>query len=134
MITDNDINELTECFVEIVNKTGELETITQSYKDKRSLAIQIVGTKINTGFIIDDGELRMLDGVDKPTIKVTMDKNTYWDILNSPSSGLARAKIFTCVFTEESITVSPPPGIGGGMLHIENVVKIFSIIAKQAMG
>lgn len=135
MITDDDIKEITECFVEIVNKTGELETITRSYKDKRSLAIQIVGTMISTGFIIDDGKLRMLnDGVDKPTIKVTMDKNTYWGVLNSTNSGLARAKIFTGVFTEESIMVSPLPGIGGGMLHIENVIQIFDIIAKQVMG
>ncbi|MBU0847150.1 hypothetical protein KKH23_08160, partial [Patescibacteria group bacterium] len=71
---------------------------------------------------------------DEPTIKVTMDKNTYWDILNSTNSGLARAKIFTGVFTEESIMVSPLPGIGGGMLHIENVIQIFDIIAKQVMG
>jgi len=134
MITDNDINQITECFVEIVNKTGELEAIAQSYNDKRSLGVQITGTKINTGFFIDNGKIRMLNGVDKPTVKVTMDKNTYWDILNSKSSGLARAKIFTCVFTEESITVVPPPGIGGGMLHVENVVKIFGIIAKQVMG
>jgi len=133
MITDDDLKEITECFVEIVNKTGELETIAQNYTD-HSLAIQITGAKVNAGFIIDNGKLRLLDVVDKPTIKVTMDKNTYWDILNSKSSGLARAKIFTCVFTEESITVSPPPGIGGGMLHVENVVKIFGIIAKQVMG
>ena len=133
MITDDDITEITECFVEIVNKTGELKTITQNYKDERSLAIQITGTKINTGFIIDDGKLRMLENVDKPTVKVAMNKNTYWDILNSTDSGLARAKIFTCIFTEESIAVSPPPGLDGGMLHIENVVNIFNIIAKQVM-
>lgn len=133
MIADDDIMEITKCFVEIVNKTGELKTITQNYKDERSLAIQIAGTKINTGFIIDDGKLRMLEKVDKPTLTVTMDKNTYWDILNSTDPGSTRAKIFTCIFTEESIVVSPPPGLGGGMLHIENVVNIFDIIAKQVM-
>lgn len=134
MITDDDIKEITECFVEIVNNTGELEAITKKYNGERSLAIQIAGTKINTGFIIDDSKLRMLKTVDKPTVEVTMDKNTYWEILNSTNSGLARAKIFTCVFTEESIKVSPPPGASGGMLHIENVVQIFDIIAKQVMG
>jgi len=134
MITDSDIKEITECFVEVVNKTDELGSIAKSYKDDRSLAMQIAGTKIDTGFIIDDGKLRMLKLVDKPTVRVVMDKNVYWDILNSSNSGLARAKIFTCIFTEESIKVYPPPGVGGGMLHIENIVQIFDIIAKQVMG
>lgn len=134
MITDEDIKEITECFVEIVNNTGELEEITKNYNDERSLAIKIAGSEISTGFIIDNRKLRMLETVDKPTVEVVMDKNTYWDILNSTNSGLARAKIFTCVFTEESIMVTPPPGANGGMLHIENVVQIFDIIAKQVMG
>lgn len=133
MITDDDIKDITKCFVEIVNKTGELETITKSYKGERSLSVQITGTKINTGFIIDSEKLRMLEKIDKPTIEITMDKNTYWDILNSTDPGLARVKIFTCIFTEESITVSPPPGLGGGMVHIENVINVFDIIAKQVM-
>lgn len=134
MITDADIQEITECFVGIVNKTGELGKITSKYKDERSLAIQIIGTEGNTGFIVKDGKLRMLEGIDNPTVIVNMDKNTYWSVLNSKSSGSARAKIFTCIFTEESIKVTPPPGANGGMLHIENVVQIFDIIAKQIMG
>jgi len=58
----------------------------------------------------------------------------YWNIINSESSGIARARIFTAIFTEESITVDPPPGVSGGALHIENVIKVFTYIAKTVMG
>lgn len=134
MITDEDIRDVTEAFVQIANKTGMLEDIMKDYQDKRSLAIKIMGSRFKTGFIFKDGRIRMLSDLDTPTVTVTMDKDMYWNIINSESSGIARARIFTAVFTEESIIVDPPPGVSGGALHIENVIKVFNSISKTVMG
>ena len=134
MITDEDIRDVTEAFVQIANKTGMLEDIMKDYQDKRSLAIKIMGSRFKTGFIFKDGKIRMLSDLDTPTVTVSMDKDMYWNIINSESSGIARARIFTAVFTEESIIVEPPPGVSGGALHIENVIKVFNSISKTVMG
>ena len=134
MITDEDIRDVTEAFVQIANKTGMLEEVMSDYQDKRSLAIKIMGSRFKTGFIFKDGRIRMLSDLDTPTVTVTMDKDMYWNIINSESSGIARARIFTAVFTEESIIVEPPPGVSGGALHIENVIKVFNSISKTVMG
>lgn len=134
MIADEDIRDVTEAFVQIANKTGMLEDIMKDYQDKRSLAIRIMGSRFKTGFIFKEGRIRMLSDLDTPTVTVTMDKEMYWLIINSESSGIARARIFTAIFTEESITVDPPPGVSGGALHIENVIKVFNSIAKTVMG
>lgn len=134
MITDEDIRDVTEAFVQIANKTGMLEDIMKDYQDKRSLAIKIMGSRFKTGFIFKEGRIRMLSDLDTPTVTVTMDKDMYWNIINSESSGIARARIFTAVFTEESIIVDPPPGVSGGALHIENVIKVFNSISKTVMG
>lgn len=134
MITDEDIRDVTEAFVQIANKTGMLEDIMKDYQDKRSLAIKILGSRFKTGFIFKDGRIRMLSDLDTPTVTVSMDKDMYWNIINSESSGIARARIFTAVFTEESIIVDPPPGVSGGALHIENVIKVFNSISKTVMG
>lgn len=134
MIADEDIRDVTEAFVQIANKTGMLEDIMKDYQDKRSLAIRIMGSRFKTGFIFKEGRIRMLSDLDTPTVTVTMDKEMYWNIINSESSGIARARIFTAIFTEESVTVDPPPGVSGGALHIENVIKVFTYIAKTVMG
>lgn len=134
MITDEDIRDVTEAFVQIANKTGMLEEIMRDYQDKRSLAIKILGSRFKTGFIFKEGRIRMLSDLDTPTVTVSMDKDMYWNIINSESSGIARARIFTAVFTEESIIVDPPPGVSGGALHIENVIKVFNSISKTVMG
>uniref|UniRef100_A0A6M3M6I3 Uncharacterized protein n=1 Tax=viral metagenome TaxID=1070528 RepID=A0A6M3M6I3_9ZZZZ len=134
MITDEDIRDVTEAFVQIANKTGMLEEVMSDYQDKRSLAIKIMGSRFKTGFIFKDGRIRMLSDLDTPTVAVSMDKDMYWNIINSESSGIARARIFTAVFTEESIIVEPPPGVSGGALHIENVIKVFNSISKTVMG
>jgi len=134
MIADEDIRDVTEAFVQIANKTGMLENIMKDYQDKRSLAIRIMGSRFKTGFIFKEGRIRMLSDLDTPTVTVTMDKEMYWNIINSESSGIARARIFTAIFTEESVTVDPPPGVSGGALHIENVIKVFTYIAKTVMG
>lgn len=134
MITDEDIRDVTEAFVQISNKTGQLSDIMKDYQDKRSLAIKIIGSRYKTGFIFKDGKIRMLSDLDTPTVTVSMDKDMYWNIINSESSGIARARIFTAIFTEETIYVDPPPGVSGGALHIENVIKVFNSIAKTVMG
>jgi len=134
MITDEDIRDVTEAFVQIANKTGMLEDIMKDYQDKRSLAIKIMGSRYKTGFIFKDGKIRMLSDLDTPTVTVSMDKDMYWNIINSESSGIARARIFTAIFTEETISVDPPPGLSGGALHIENVIKVFNSISKTVMG
>lgn len=134
MIMDEDIRDVTEAFVQIANKTGMLEDIMKDYQDKRSLAIKIMGSRFKTGFIFKEGRIRMLSDLDTPTVTVSMDKEMYWNIINSESSGIARARIFTAVFTEESIIVDPPPGVSGGALHIENVIKVFNSISKTVMG
>lgn len=134
MITDEDIRDVTEAFVQIANKTGMLEDIMKDYQDKRSLAIKIMGSRFKTGFIFKEGRIRMLSDLDTPTVTVAMDKDMYWNIINSESSGIARARIFTAIFTEETISVEPPPGVSGGALHIENVIKVFSSISKTVLG
>lgn len=134
MITDEDIRDVTEAFVQIANKTGMLEDIMKDYRDKRSLAIKIMGSRFKTGFIFKEGRIRMLSDLDTPTVTVAMDKDMYWNIINSESSGIARARIFTAIFTEETISVDPPPGVSGGALHIENVIKVFDSISKTVMG
>jgi len=134
MITDEDIRDVTDAFVTIANKTGTLDDVMKDYQDKRSMAIKISGSRFKTGFIFKDGRLRMLSDLDTPTVTVTMDKERYWNIINAESAGLARAMIYTAIFTEESIIVDPPPGVSGGALHIENVIKVFNSIAKTVMG
>lgn len=133
-ITDVYIRGVTESFVQIANDTGMLDDIMKDYKDKRSLAIRINDCMLNTGFIFKDGKIRMLSGLDTPTVTVTMNKIMFYNIINSESSGIARARIFTAIFTEESILVDPSPGLSGGALHIENVIKVFTFIAKTVIG
>lgn len=134
MLTDEDIRDVTEAFVQIANKDGTINDVMKEYQDKRSMAIKISGSRFKTGFIFKDGKLRMLSDIDKPTVTVTMDKEIYWKIINAESSGLAKAMIYTAIFTEESIIVDPPPGVSGGALHIENVIKVFNSISKNVMG
>jgi len=133
MISDNDVTEITQAFVQIANEEGKLTHIVEQYRS-RSLAIRILGTHIRTGFIIKEGKIQMLNELDRPTITVTMDKITYWDVINSTDAKLARAKIYTAVFTEEGITMDPPPGTQGGALHLQNVMAVFSQLSQIVMG
>ncbi|MDD5420481.1 MAG: hypothetical protein PHV57_11635, partial [Methanomicrobiaceae archaeon] len=71
-ITDQAIQEVTEAFVEIANLDGSLEAIFESYKDSRSLAIEVADSRFKTGFIMQDGKIRMLSSLDKPTVKIAM--------------------------------------------------------------
>lgn len=133
-ITDRDIQDVTEAFVNISNDTGALDDVIKQYDGQKSLAVKIIGSKFKSGFIIKNGTLRMLSELDKPTIALTMDKEKYWDIINSESSGIARAKLMVSVYTEESVVFDPPPGTDGGQLLMENFVKVFSALANTVMG
>lgn len=133
MIGDEDIRQVTEAFVSIANKTGVLESVISDCRG-HSLAFRIVGSRFKTGFIVNDGKIRMLSELDKPEVTVTIDKETYWDVINSESSGLARAKFYLGVYTEESIVFDPPPGTRGGALQMENVIKVLSAVSECVMG
>ena len=132
-ITDQAIQEVTEAFVAIANLDGSIEAIFENYKDSRSMAIEVAGSRFKTGFIVQDGRIRMLSSLDRPTVKIAMLKPTYWAIINARSAAEARAMIYRGVFTDESILFDPPPGIDAGMLHLENVMQIFSYIAEKVM-
>lgn len=134
MISDEDVLEITQAFVQIANEGGGLNQIVEQYRFNRSLAIRVLGTRIRTGFIIKDGKIQMLSDLDHPTVTVTLDKTTYWDIINSKDAKLARAKIYAAVFTEEGITMEPPPGTQGGALHLQNVMAVFSKLSQLVMG
>lgn len=133
MITDEDIRKITEAFITIANQTGKFDELVAQCKD-RSLGIRIIGTRLRTGFVVGDGQFRILGSIDKPTVLVTMDKDTFWDIINAESPGLSRAKIYLGVFTEESINFEPPPGTQGGALHMENLIKLFSLLSEAVIG
>jgi len=133
MIQDSDIKRLTELFVEIGNRDGGLNRIFEQYRDSRSLAIRITDSKYQTGFIFRDGRIHLLTVLDKPTVTISMDKLTYWNIATASTVQEARARIFAGVFTNETIRIDPPPGIGGGVLHVQNLVRIFTQIAKVVM-
>ena len=132
-ITDQAIQEVTEMFVEIANLDGSIEAIFESYKDNRSLAIEVADSRFKTGFIMQAGKIRMLSSLDKPTVKIAMLKPTYWAIINAGSVAESRAMIYRGVFTDESILFDPPPGVDGGMLHLENLMQVFSFIAEKVV-
>ncbi len=94
----------------------------------------MAGSRFKTGFIVQGGRIRMLSDLDTPTVRIMMSKPTYWAIINANSATEARAMIYRGVFSDESILFDPPPGIDAGMLHLENVMQIFSYIAEKVMG
>jgi hypothetical protein len=133
-ITDKDIRDVVESFVAIGNADGGLSEVMAHYTDQRSLAIRVMGTQFKTGFIFKDGRIQLLSGTDIPTVMVSMSKELFWDIINSENAAAARMKIYKSVYTTEEMEITPPPGIGGGALHFANVVKVFTVIAKEVMG
>lgn len=132
MISDEDIRQVTEAFVAIANKTGMLERVITDCQG-HSLAFRIVGSRFKTGFLVHDGKIRMLSELDKPEVTVTIDKETYWDVINSENAGLAKARFYLGVYTEESIVFEPPPGTQGGALQMENVIKVLGAVTECVM-
>ena len=134
MIKDEDIKDITECFVELVNGSDDLKGLMADYSHDRTLAIKIIGTQFETGFIMDGDKIRMLTKVDSPTVTATMDRNLYWNILNAATANIAEVLLMKGIYTDEVITLIPPPGIDGGAVHLMNIVKIFKLITEKVIG
>ena len=129
MITDNDVKEVTELFIEVANDTGALSEVMEEYKE-RSLALKIHDSAYKTGFIFQNGKLRALRTLDRPTCLVTTDKNTFWKIINQDDPDLQRLLIYTAFLTEKSLSLQSDDG--DIQIHSENLIKIFSNIAEMA--
>jgi hypothetical protein len=129
-VTDKDIAEVLTCFIDVANTTGALKTVTEQYKDERSLALSIEGSAVKTGFILKDGEIAYLQDKDLPTVTVVLDRNTFWKIINADNPSVAKGMIYNAVFLDETLKMVPPPGIGGGLLHFTNLVTIFEQITR----
>lgn len=129
MITDDDIKEITELFIEVANDTGALSEVMDEYKE-RSLALKIHDSAYKTGFIFQNGKIRALRSLDRPTCLVTTDKNTFWKIINQDDPDLQRLQIYTAFLTEKSLSFRTDDG--DIQIHSENLIKIFSNIAELA--
>lgn len=153
MITDEDIKEITELFIEVANDTGALSEVMDEYRE-RSLALKIHDSAYKTGFILQNGKIRALRTLDRPTCLVTTDKNTFWKILNLKEkdvekpedkhltaeernriiqerlADLRRLLIYTAFLTEHRLSFQTEDG--DIQIHSENLIKIFSKIAELA--
>jgi hypothetical protein len=151
MISDEDIEEIVGLFIEVANATDALDEVMKDYQD-RSLGIKIWDSRYNTGLILQNGRLRALKTLDRPTCVVTIDKNTFWKVLNLDKRAveqpgdkdlppdkrqqvihnrlaeLRRLTIYTAFFTERTIDLSSEDG--DIQIHSENLIKIFSKIAE----
>lgn len=127
MISDEDIQEILKLFIEVANGTNALDDIISDYTD-RSLGIQIYDSKYSAGILFDQGKLRSLKTLDRPTCIVTTDKNTFWKVINIGDPELQRLAIYTAFFTERTLDLNSPDG--DIQIHSENLIKIFSKIAE----
>lgn len=134
VISDKDIKDVVLSFVEIANLSGALDGVTKQYPTGgRSLAIKVIGnSRFTTGFIIRNGKIEsMVDG-EKATVTATFEKTTFWNVINSQTSEIAEIALRTALFTEQTIGIDPPIGMGAE-LHFENILKIFDGVAKVVM-
>ncbi len=134
MITDSDITEVVDAFITIANEGHALDHLLAQYHSNRTLAVRVVDTSFKYGFMFRDAKLQRLSDLDTPTVTVTMNKNTFWHIINSDSAKIARMRTYHAIFAEETILVEPPPGIESGALHLENVMQVFGAISEMVMG
>lgn len=128
MITDDDIKEITELFIEVANDTDALNEVIDEYKE-RSLALKIHDSAYKTGFILQSGKIRSLRTLDRPTCLITTDKNTFWKIINQDDPDLQRLLIYTAFLTEKSLSFQTEDG--DIQIHSENIIKIFSEISEM---
>jgi len=152
MITDDDIKEITELFISVTNKTGALSETMDEYRE-RSLALKIHDSAYKTGFILQNGMIRSLRTLDRPTCLMTTDKATFWKIINVKESDVERPEdkhlpakqrkieiqkrldelrrliIYTAFLTEKSLTLRTDDG--DIQIHTENLIKIFTKIAEM---
>lgn len=134
MISDRDIKDVVNAFVDIANSTGVLTSVASQYDTGgRSLGIRIVGnSKFKTGIIIEDNTIKSMRMMDEPTVTATIEKITFWNIINAPTAEVARTAIYTSMYTEQTIDLDPPIG-KGAELHFENIIKIFNAVANEVI-
>lgn len=133
-IPDEYIREITELFIDIANAGGVVDEILSQYAGDKSLAVEIIGSNVSTGFIIQDGAIRIISDVDNPALTMTMPKHVYWNILQSDSADEAQMKIYSAVFAERTIRLTPSVGTERGLLNFENVAKLFRIASELVYG
>lgn len=153
MITDDDVKEVIELFIEVANDKGALGDVLSEYKEK-SLALLIHDSAYKTGFMLQNGKLRAFRTLDRPTCLITTDKGTFWKIINLKESDVVRPEdkhltakdrkrviqerlaelrrllIYTAFLTEHRLSFQTEDG--DIHIHSENLIKIFSNIAEMA--
>ncbi len=127
MISDQDMDELVRLFVGVANDTGALSDVAGDYQN-RSLAIKIYDSAYNTGLMVSHGKITMLRTLDRPTCVVSIDKETFWRLLNIGDKDLQRIAIYKAFYTERSLNISSSDG--DTQIHAENLIKIFTNITS----
>ncbi len=151
MITDDDIKEIIDLFISVANDTDALSEVMDEYKE-RSLALKIHDSAYKTGFMLQNGKIRSLRTLDRPTCLMTTDKDTFWKIINVEPNDvekpedknlpeeqriyqiqkrldeLRRLIIYTAFLTEKSLTLQTDDG--DIQIHSENLIKIFTKITE----
>lgn len=127
MITDQDMDEMVKLFIEVANSTGALSDVTDDYQS-RSLAIKIYDSAYNTGLMVSQGRIAMLRTLDRPTCTVSIDKETFWRLLNIGDNELQKIAIYKAFYTERTLNLASSDG--DTQIHAENLIKIFTNITK----
>lgn len=132
-VKDEDIREVISLFIQVANDTGVLGDIAKSYRDHRSMGIRITDAGVRTGFVLREGKIVSMVDSDKPTVIVAIPKDVFWRIINADNPVEAKTLIYNGVFCDDTISMTPPPGMQGGALHLENLVLIFEKIVQTTM-
>jgi hypothetical protein len=131
MVSDADLEELMDLFVGIANGIPNLEPVLTEYHD-RSLAIKVYDSNFTKGIMFERGKIRLLQSLDRPTVTVTTNKDTFWDIVNSDNSEIQQKLIFVSLFTTRTLEVNCSDQ--DVMFHLLNVNKIFKAIMEMSGG
>ena len=127
MISDQDVDKLVKIFVGVANDTSALSDVTDDYQDK-SMGIKITNSTYNTGLMVNAGKITLLRTLDRPTCSVTIDKVTFWKLLNAKDAELQRIALYKAFYTERSLTIESSDG--DIQIHAENLIKIFTKISE----
>jgi len=131
MVSDADLEELMELFVSVANGIPELEPVLYEYRD-RSLAIRVYDAQFTKGILFERGKITVLQTLDKPTVTVTTNKDTFWDIVNAENAETQQMLIFTSLFTTRTLEANCVDQ--DVMFHLLNVNKIFKAIMEMTGG
>lgn len=131
MVSDADLEELMDLFVGVANGIPNLEPVLAECHD-RSLAIRVHDSNFTKGIMFERGKIRLLQSLDRPTVTVTTDKDTFWDIVNSDNAEMQQKLIFVSLFTTRALEVNCPDK--DVMFHLLNVNKIFKAIMEMSGG